>query len=75
MRALENGGYRQDAGKIGAGAGIGAVIGGRPGGVRGALAATVVGGDVVVTATDGLDVTLAAGAVLRIRLDSPLSLR
>jgi len=33
------------------------------------------GGWALVAATEGQDVTLAAGAILRLRLESPLSLR
>jgi len=75
VQALESGGYRQDARKIGAGAGLGAVLGGLLGGVRGALAGIVIGGGGVVATTEGQDVTLAAGTILRLRLESPLSLR
>mgnify|MGYP001217597129 CR=1 FL=1 len=75
VQALEGGGYGQDARKIGTGAGLGAVLGGLLGGVRGALAGIVIGGGGVVAATEGQDVTLAAGAILRLRLESPLSLR
>lgn len=73
--ALESGGYRQDAGKIGAGAGVGAILGGILGGLRGALAGILIGGGGVVAATEGQDVNLPAGTVLRIRLDSPLTVR
>jgi hypothetical protein len=73
--ALQSGGYRQDAGKIGAGAGVGAIIGGILGGFKGALAGILIGGGGVVAATEGQDVNLPAGTVLRIRLDSPLSVR
>lgn len=73
--ALQSGGYRQDAGKIGAGAGVGAIIGGILGGLKGALAGILIGGGGVVAATEGQDVNLPAGTVLRIRLDSPLSVR
>jgi hypothetical protein len=73
--ALQSGGYRQDAGKIGAGAGVGAIIGGILGGFKGALAGILIGGGGVVAATEGQDVNLPAGTVLRIRLDSPLNVR
>ncbi len=73
--ALQSGGYRQDAGKIGAGAGVGAIIGGILGGLKGALAGILIGGGGVVAATEGQDVNLPAGTVLRIRLDSPLDVR
>lgn len=74
-QALESGGYRQDAGKIGAGAGVGAIIGGILGGMKGALAGILIGGGGVVAATEGQDVTLPAGTVLRIKLDSPVTVR
>jgi type IV secretory pathway VirB10-like protein len=74
-QALESGGYRQDAGKIGAGAGVGAIIGGILGGMKGALAGILIGGGGVVAATEGQDVDLPAGTVLRIRLDSAINVR
>jgi len=74
-QALESGGYRQDAGKIGAGAGVGAIIGGILGGMKGALAGILIGGGGVVAATEGQDVSLPAGTVLRIKLDSAVTVR
>jgi type IV secretory pathway VirB10-like protein len=74
-QALESGGYREDAGKIGAGAGVGAIIGGILGGMKGALAGILIGGGGVVAATEGQDVSLPAGTVLRIRLDSAVTVR
>jgi hypothetical protein len=73
--ALQSGGYRQDAGKIGAGAAVGAIIGGILGGMKGALAGVLIGGGGVVAATEGQDVNLPAQTVLRVRLDSPISVR
>ncbi len=75
VEALESGGYKEDAAKIGAGAGVGAIIGGILGGAKGALAGILIGGGGVVAATEGKDVVLPAGSILRIRLDSPLALR
>jgi hypothetical protein len=75
VEALESGGYKEDAAKIGAGAGVGAIIGGILGGVKGALAGILIGGGGVVAATEGKDVVLPPGSILRIRLDSPLPLR
>jgi hypothetical protein len=60
--------------RIGAGAGVGAIIGGILGGVKGALAGILVGGGGMVAATEGTDVDLKPGSVLRVRLDSPLDL-
>jgi len=72
-QALESEGIRGEAGRIGAGAGIGAVLGGILGGVKGALTGILVGGGGVIAATEGKDVTLPAGTILRVRLDTPLS--
>jgi hypothetical protein len=74
-QALESEGIKGEAGKIGAGAGIGALIGGILGGFKGAMAGILVGGGGTVAATEGKDVALPAGAVLRVRLDSGLNLR
>ncbi len=73
--ALESGGYREDAEKIGTGAAVGGIIGGILGGLKGALAGILIGGGGVVAATEGEDVELPAGTVLRMRLDQPLTLR
>ena len=72
--ALEAGGYREDAGKIGAGAAVGAILGGILGGVKGAITGILIGGGGVVAATEGEDVNLPAGTVLRVRLDQDLNL-
>ena len=68
-------GIKGEAGKIGAGAGVGAIIGGILGGAKGAIAGILIGGGGTVAATEGKDVDLPAGAVLRVRLDSGLNLR
>jgi TolA-binding protein len=73
--ALEGGGYRGDAAKIGTGAGVGAIIGGILGGFKGALAGILIGGGGVVAATEGKEVELPAGTILRVRLDSPPAIR
>ena len=73
-KAIESEGIKGDVPKIGVGAGIGAIIGGILGGFKGAMAGVVIGGGGVVAATEGQDVELPSGTVLRIRLDSALSL-
>jgi hypothetical protein len=73
--ALKAGGYKDDAAKIGVGAAIGAIIGGILGGGQGALAGVLVGGGGVVAATEGQDVELPAGTVLRVRLDTAVTIR
>jgi hypothetical protein len=75
VEALESGGYREDAERIGAGAAVGGIIGGILGGLKGAITGVLIGGGGVVAATEGEDVELAPGAVLRMRLDQPLEIR
>lgn len=69
---------KEDAGKIGLGAGAGAAIGAITGGKKGAVVGTVVGGGAgtgVVLATRGDEVALAAGTTLSTRLTRPLVVR
>lgn len=73
--AIESEGIKGEAGKIGIGAGAGAIIGAILGGGKGALAGVLIGGGGTIAATEGKDVELPAGTVLRVRLDSPLSLQ
>ena len=73
-QALESEGIKGEAGKIGAGAGVGAIIGGILGGAKGALIGILVGGGGTIAATEGKDVDLPTGTVLRVRLDEPLQL-
>jgi hypothetical protein len=74
-QAIESEGVKGEAGKIGAGAGVGAIIGGILGGFKGAMAGILIGGGGTIAATEGKDVELPAGTVLRVRLDSGLNLR
>jgi hypothetical protein len=74
-QAFESGGIREEAGTVGAGGAVGAIVGGLIGGVRGALIGAAVGAGGVIAATEGKDVTLPAGTILRLRLDTPLRLR
>ena len=74
-KALESEGIRGEAGRIGAGAGVGAIIGGIIGGVKGALLGVLIGGGGTMVATEGKDVTLPAGTILRVRLDQPPNIR
>jgi hypothetical protein len=74
-QAIESEGIKGETGKIGAGAGVGAIIGGILGGFKGALAGILIGGGGTIAATEGKDVDLPAGTVLRIRLDSGLDVR
>jgi type IV secretory pathway VirB10-like protein len=73
-QALESEGIKGEAERIGAGAGVGAIIGGILGGLKGAITGILIGGGGVIAATEGKDVELAAGTVLRVRCDSAVPL-
>jgi hypothetical protein len=74
-QALESEGIRGEAGKIGAGAGVGAILGGILGGAKGALLGILIGGGGTIAATEGKDVDLPAGTILRVRMEQPLLVR
>jgi hypothetical protein len=63
-----------DATRIGAGAVVGAILGGLIGGGKGALFGVLVGGGGTMAATEGADVDIPVGTILRIRLDQPLEI-
>ena len=69
--AIKGDGVRGEAGRLGVGAGAGAIIGGLLGGTKGALAGVLIGGGGTMAATEGKEVELPQGMVLRIRIDSP----
>jgi len=74
-QALESEGIKGEIGRIGAGSAVGAIIGGIIGGVKGALLGVLIGGGGTMVATEGKDVHLPAGTILRVRLDSPPQIR
>lgn len=71
-QAIEGEGVRGEAGRIGVGAGAGAILGGILGGFKGALAGILIGGGGTIAATEGKEVDLPQGSVLRVRFDSPV---
>jgi hypothetical protein len=73
-QAIEGEGIRGEAGRTAAGAGVGAIIGGILGGFKGALAGILIGGGGTIAATEGKEVELPQGSILRIRLDSPVQI-
>lgn len=73
-QVFESGGIREEVGTVGAGAGVGGVIGGLLGGVKGAILGAVIGAGGAVAATEGKDIHLPAGSIIRIRLDSAVNL-
>jgi hypothetical protein len=69
---------KDDATKIGIGAGAGAVIGAITGGKKGAAIGSAIGagaGTGVVLATDGKEIRLAEGRKLKVSLTNPLTIR
>jgi hypothetical protein len=70
-QAIEGEGIKGETARIGTGAGVGAIIGGILGGFKGALAGILIGGGGTIAATEGKEVQIPQGAVLRVRLDSP----
>ena len=61
-----------DVTTIGAGAVVGGIVGGIIGGGKGAVVGVLVGGGGTMAATDGTEVDLPLGTVLRIRVDQPI---
>lgn len=68
-QVFQSGGIREEVGTAGAGAGIGGVIGGILGGVKGAVLGAVIGAGGAIAATDGKDINLPAGTIVRLRFD------
>jgi TolA-binding protein len=74
-QALEGEGIKGDIGKAGAGAAIGGILGAVLGGGKGALLGVLIGGGGTIAATEGKEIDLPQGTVLRVRLDSPLQVQ
>ena len=72
--AIQGSGMKGEVGRLGVGAGAGALVGGLLGGVKGALVGVAIGGGGMLAATEGKEVRLPQGAVLRVRLDSPVQM-
>ena len=66
---IKSEGLKGELGKIAAGAGVGGIVGGIIGGVKGAITGILIGAGGTIAATEGKDVELPAGTVLRLRLD------
>jgi len=74
-QAIESEGIKGEVAKIGAGAGVGAILGGIIGGTKGALLGILIGGGGTIAATEGKDVQLPPGTVLRVRMEQPVQIR
>jgi hypothetical protein len=74
-QVFESEGIRGETGTAGIGAGAGAVVGGILGGLKGAVLGAVIGAGGAIAATEGKDVSLPAGSIIRVRLDSSVNVR
>jgi len=74
-QALEGEGIRGETGRTAAGATVGGIIGGILGGFKGAMAGVLIGGGGTIAATEGRELDLPQGAVLRVRFDSPVQVQ
>ncbi len=72
---FESRGIRDEAGTAGVGAGAGAILGGLLGGVKGAVLGAVIGAGGAIAATEGKDINLPAGTIVRLRMDSAVNIR
>jgi TolA-binding protein len=73
-QAIEGEGVKGDLPRAGVGAGVGAIIGGILGGFKGAMAGVLIGGGGTIAATEGKEVVLPQGTVLRVRIEAPVPL-
>jgi hypothetical protein len=73
-QAIEGEGIKGETARIGTGAGVGAIIGGILGGFKGALAGILIGAGGTLAATEGKEVDLPAGSVLRVRVDQAVQI-
>ena len=73
-QAIQGEGIKGELPRTGVGAGVGAVLGGLLGGVKGAVVGAVIGAGGTVAATEGKEVELPQGTVLRVRFDTPVQL-
>jgi hypothetical protein len=68
-------GLKGEVKKVAVGSAIGAILGGLLGGAKGAAAGGAIGGGGTIATTEGKQIELPAGSVLRVRLDSPVRLQ
>jgi hypothetical protein len=73
MEALD-GKVSEDVTRIGVGSVVGGIVGAIIGGGKGALLGVVIGGGGAIVATEGSNVDLPVGTILRIRLDQPVDI-
>jgi hypothetical protein len=73
--AIKGDGIKGELPRAGAGAAVGGIIGAVLGGAKGALLGVLIGGGGTIAATEGKEVELPQGTVLRVRVDAPLTIQ
>jgi hypothetical protein len=73
-QAIEGEGIRGEVPRAGVGAAVGGILGGILGGGKGAVLGILIGGGGTLAATEGKEVDLPQGTVLRVRVDSPVQI-
>jgi hypothetical protein len=74
-QVFESGGIREEGRTVGTAGAVGAVVGGLLGGLKGAIIGATIGAGGVIAATEGKDIDLPAGTIVRVRVDTPLEIR
>ena len=74
-QAIAGQGLKGEAARIAVGAGVGAVLGGLFGGGKGAAAGTAIGSGGTIAATEGKQVELPQGAIVRATIDAPVHIQ
>ena len=74
-QAIEGEGVKGELPRTGAGAAVGGLLGAVLGGVKGAVLGAVIGAGGTMVATEGREVELPQGAILRVRIDAPVSIQ
>ena len=72
---FESEGIRGEGRTAGVGAGVGGVLGGLIGGLKGVLIGAVIGAGGAIAATEGKNIVLPAGTIVRVRFDSAAEVR
>ena len=73
-QVLAGEGLKGEATKIAVGAGLGGLFGGILSGAKGAIAGTLIGSGGTIAATEGKQVELPQGAVVRAKIDAPVQI-
>jgi hypothetical protein len=74
-QVFESRGIQDEAKTVGTAGAVGAIVGGIIGGLKGALIGAAVGSGGVIAATEGKDIELPPGTIIRVRFDEPLQTR